>query len=149
MGLMSGPLFALLRDRMAVAYSLGFGASAMRIAGYVKASAAVKPGAEDAAIEGIRGELARVLDGGEGAADLLRRGAAHLAGTQEMAFQKKGAVAHWMCTNDLTPLGYDSFCTVADRIRATDPSEAIDAARRALAGEAVVVVLKPEDGPKS
>ena len=144
LGMMSGPLFRRLRDQMAVAYSFGFGASSMRLGGFLKASAAVRAGTETASIDAIRAEVARVLEGGDGALELIRRGAGHLAGAQEMAFQKKAVVAHWMCTNDGTPLGYDSYLTVADRLRRMDPAEALEAARRALAVEPIVVVLEPQ-----
>ncbi|MBM4397840.1 MAG: hypothetical protein FJ087_19420, partial [Deltaproteobacteria bacterium] len=131
---------------MAVAYSFGFGATALRLGGWIKASAAVRPGTEEAAVRGIRDVISGVLDGGREARELLARGAAHLAGTEEMAFQKKGAVAHWMCANDGTPLGYDSFRTLADRIRRIEPDEVLAAVRARLLAEPLIVVLRPADG---
>ena len=145
LGLMSGPLFQVLRDRLGIAYSMGFASNVMPLAGWLKASAAVRPGTEEVARGAIRDVIADVLAGGPQARELMRRGATHLAGSMEMAFQKKAAVAAWMCANEGTPLGFDSFRTVARLARQVEPEEAIEAARPLVSREPLTVTLVPEE----
>ncbi len=144
LSMMSGPLFRVLRDDLGIAYSVGATLSALRRGGYVLVTAAVRPGTEGRALAGLRAGVEEVARGtGEGH-DLLRRAAVHLAGVEALSFQKKGAIAHWMCSYDGTPLGYDSFLDIGRRIRAVTPEAASAAARRIFDREPVVVVLRPE-----
>ncbi len=146
LSMMSGPLFRVLRDEMGIAYSVGATLSALRRGGHVLVTAAVRPGTEHSALQALRAEVDRLAEGGPEVRDLLRRAADHLAGVETLSFQKKGAVAHWMCSYDGTPLGYDSFLEVGRLIRAVTPEAASSAAARVFDGEPVTVVLKPE-GP--
>lgn len=143
LSMMSGPLFRVLRDDLGIAYSLGATLSALRRGGYVLVTAAVRPGTEGRALAALRGEVERLARGAAEVPDLLRRAADHLAGVEALSFQKKGAVAHWMCSYDKTPLGYDSFLDIGRRIRAVTPEAASTAAAGILEREPVVAVLKP------
>lgn len=142
---MSGPLFRHLRDELGIAYATGFSSNALRLGGWISASAAVRRGTGEGAIEGVRKTIERVLQGGPEAIDEVRRSALHLAGVEEMTFQKKGAIAHWMCANLESPLGFDSFLTVARTLREMDPHAIIALARRLLEREPVVGMLVPAD----
>ncbi len=146
LSMMSGPLFRVLRDDLGIAYSLGATLSALRRGGYVLVTAAVRPGTEGQALAALRGEVERLARGPADVHDLLRRAADHLAGVETLSFQKKGAVAHWMCSYDGTPMGYDSFLDIGRRIRAVTPEVASAAARRVFEREPVVVILRPEGG---
>jgi len=144
LAMMSGPLFRVLRDELGIAYQVGATMSAMRRGGFLLVTAAVRPSTEDAALRAMQDILARILARGPDALDLLRRAAIHMAGTHALSFQKKGAVAHWMCSYDGTPLGYDSFRDLARRIRSIEPERAVSAASRFFAAEPAVVILRPE-----
>ncbi len=144
LSMMSGPLFRVLRDDLGIAYSVGATLSALRRGGYVVVTAAVRPGTEGRALAALRGEVDRLARGAAEVPDLLRRAADHLAGVEALSFQKKGAVAHWMCSYNGTPLGYDSFLDIGRRVRAVPPEAAVAAARRVLGCEPVVVILRPE-----
>lgn len=144
LSMMSGPLFRILRDEKGIAYSLGASLSALRRGGYVTVTAAVRTGTEEEAIEAMRGEVERLARGGPGVQDLLARSAEHLAGVETLSFQRKGAVAHWMCAYDGTPLGFDSFRDIGRRIRAVTPDIASKAASRLFGVEPVIVILKSQ-----
>lgn len=143
LSMMSGPLFRALRDELGIAYSLGATLTALPRGGFVLVTAAVRTGTEALAIETIRTEVKRLAQGDSAVLDLLHRAADHLAGIEDLSFQKKGSVAQWMCSYEGTPLGYDSFVDIGRRIRAVTPEVASSAANRLFGLEPVTVVLKP------
>lgn len=144
LAMMSGPLFHVLRDELGVAYSFGAGAVALRLGGWLQVRAAVRPGTENQSIDAVRSVIARITAGGPESEALLERGRDHLAGMEVLAFQRKAAIAAWMCANEETVLGYDSFRNLSDRIRKIEPAALIDTARSIFEVEPVVVILKPE-----
>jgi len=146
LSMMSGPLFGVLRDELGVAYSLGAGASVLRRGGWIQVTAAVRPGTEEQSLAAMRSVVAGLAVDGSDTESLLERGREHLAGLEVLAFQRKNAVAAWMCSNEETSLGYDSFVDLPDRIRRLDVGRMIATARSLFEKEPVTVVLKPENG---
>lgn len=144
LSLMSGPLFEALRDNMGIAYSFSATLTALTRGGFVTITAAVRPGTEREAVEAVRREVGRLLEGGSDAAALLERAKRVLASAEIVQLQRKSAVAHWMCTYDGTPLGYDSFLDIGERIDSISVQESLESARRIFCFEPLTVLLRPE-----
>lgn len=144
LGMMSGPLFTTLRDKLGIAYTTQANASSMLKGGYLLVTASVRVGMEYEAMKAMTEIVQKTLQGSTDDIALISRGIRYYAGTLDMSFQKKLTIAHWMCSNEGTPIGFDGYRKITKIIRDTDPSMVIQSVRKYLDVKPVTVILKPE-----
>ncbi len=137
----SGRLFLELRDRRSMAYSV----AAMLREGVDPGSFAVYMGTSpekvDAALEGVRRELARVRDERVSAVE-LDRAKEHLIGTHAIGLQRNGARAGVMALDTCYGLGPEASSHYEAQVASVTADEVREVARRVIdfEREASVVV---------
>ncbi len=127
----SGRLFMELRDKRSMAYSV----SAMLMEGIDAGSFSVYMGTSpekvEAALAGIRAELAKLCDELVSDAELARA-KEHLIGTQGIGLQRNGARAGVMALDACYGLGADAFLKYPEEIAAVTAEDIRSAARRVI-----------------
>ncbi len=127
----SGRLFLELRDKRSMAYSV----SAMVMEGIDPGSFSVYMGTSpekvEAALAGIRVELARMRDDLVSEAELARA-REHLIGTQGIGLQRNGARAGVMALDACYGLGADAFLRYPDEIAQVTADEVREVARKVI-----------------
>ncbi len=137
----SGRLFMELRDKRSMAYSV----SAMLMEGIDPGSFSVYMGTSpekvEAALAGIRAELAKLREDLVTATELARA-KEHLIGTQGIGLQRNGARAGVMALDACYGLGADAFLRYPEEIAAVTADDVRSAARRVIdfSREALAVV---------
>lgn len=139
-----GRLFLNLRDRQSLAYSVSTTLLEGLETGFFGAYIGCDPHKTTAAMQGIQGELQRLLQEGVSAAELTRA-KNYIIGTHLIDHQKNGAVAMQLCLNELYGLGFTEFFGYEERIRAVGGEDVLRAARKYLTlSDCVVSVVGPK-----
>lgn len=127
----SGRLFLELRDKRSMAYSV----SAMLMEGIDPGSFSVYMGTSpekvEAALAGIRAELAKLREDLVSDAE-LSRAKEHLIGTQSIGLQRNGARAGVMALDACYGLGADAFLKYPEEIAAVTAEDIRSAAQRVI-----------------
>ncbi len=136
----SGRLFLELRDRQGLAYSV----TAVNVEGvapgYLALYIGTAPEKIDAALDGMRGELERLLDAPPDAEELA--GAArHLAGNFAIDQQRSANRAAHLSLDALYGLGPDADREYAERIRAVTPEDVLRVSRRLIDPNAYTLAM--------
>jgi zinc protease len=126
-----GRLFVELRDKRSMAYSVSSFAIEGVDPGYFATYMGTSPEKVDAALEGIRAELARVRDEPI-PEDELARAKQHLIGTHEIGLQRNSARAALLALDTCYGLGLDNFLHYADHVAAVTSAQVREVARRVI-----------------
>ncbi len=126
-----GRLFLELRDKRSMAYSVSSFAVEGVDPGYFAVYLATSAAKVEAALEGIRAELARVRDEAIGPAE-LRRAQRHLIGTHEIGLQRNGARAALLALDHCYGIGLENFLHYAEQISGVTAEEVQQVARRII-----------------
>ena len=123
-----GRLFVELRDKRSMAYSVSsFSIEGME-PGYFAVYMGTSPEKVEAALDGIRTELARVRDEPI-PADELARARQHLIGTHEIGLQRNGARAALLALDACYGMGLENFLHYAERVAAVTAEDVLSVAR--------------------
>ncbi|MFA6959013.1 MAG: pitrilysin family protein [Thermoanaerobaculia bacterium] len=135
---LSGTLFAELRGRRSLAYSVYAGDASHELAGAFVGYIASDASKDDEAREALIAEMRRfAVDGFD--ADDVARGRAHLAGAMRIRLQTSAAIRGEIAENYLFGLGTDFTERFLERVHSVGLEELRDVARRYLTGDNVVV----------
>ncbi|MFP2962892.1 M16 family metallopeptidase [Myxococcus sp. 1LA] len=126
-----GRLFVELRDKRSMAYSVSSFAIEGVDPGYFATYMGTSPEKVDAALAGIRAELARVRDEPIPAEELARA-KQHLIGTHEIGLQRNGARAALLALDTCYGLGMENFLHYADRVAAVTAEDVREVARKVI-----------------
>jgi zinc protease len=125
-----GRLFVELRDKRSMAYSVSSFSIEGVDPGYFAVYMGTSPEKVEAALDGIRTELARVRDEPIPEAE-LSRAKQHLIGTHEIGLQRNSARAALLALDTCYGLGQENFLHYAERVAAVT-SEDVRAVARQL-----------------
>ncbi|MHB8873029.1 MAG: M16 family metallopeptidase, partial [Myxococcaceae bacterium] len=138
-----GRLFIELRDKRSMAYSVSAFAMEGVDPGYFAVYMGTSPEKVDAALLGIRAELARLRDEPL-PEDELERAKQNLIGTHEIGLQRNGARAAVMALDHCYGLGADRFLSYADEVAKVTAADVREVARRIIdPARAVLAVVGP------
>jgi zinc protease len=126
-----GRLFIELRDKRSMAYTVSSFSLEGLDPGYFAVYIATGPPKINAALEGIRVELARVRDERISTPE-LRRAQNHLIGSHEIGLQRNGARAALLALDQCYGLGLDNFLHYAERISSITAEQVQEAAYRVI-----------------
>jgi zinc protease len=146
LGGQSGRLFAELRDRQALAYRVSAHSIEDVDPGFVAIYLSCAPEKLGAAVAGVRHELARLRDGGEGAvtAAEVERAQSYLIGGHQIAMQRRAAVANAMAYHEAYGLGWQSWAGYDAAIRAVTPAQVAAAVASYLGDDrAITATVRP------
>ncbi|MBM4319807.1 MAG: insulinase family protein [Deltaproteobacteria bacterium] len=139
-----GRLFVELRDRRAMAYSVGAVNVEGIDPGYFAVYMATHPARLDEALDGMLAELRRVRDGVVSAEE-LRRAQQSLIGSQAVSLQRSSERATVLAFNELYGLGHAAHLRYPEEIQAVTLEQVQDAARKYIDLERyTLAVVKPE-----
>jgi zinc protease len=126
-----GRLFVELRDKRSMAYSVSSFSIEGVDPGYFAVYMGTSPEKVDAALEGIRTELARVRDEPIPEAELARA-KQNLIGTHEIGLQRNGARAALLALDACYGLGQENFLHYAERVAAVTAEDVRAVARQLI-----------------
>lgn len=126
-----GRLFVELRDKRSLAYSVSSYAVEGIDPGYFAVYMGTSPEKVEAALAGIRSELARLRDERVSEEELLRA-KRHLVGTHEIGLQRNGSRAALLALDHLYGLGAEPFIRYAEEIFAVTAEDVEEVARRVI-----------------
>ncbi|WP_257452530.1 M16 family metallopeptidase [Archangium lipolyticum] len=126
-----GRLFVELRDKRSMAYSVSSFSMEGVDPGYFAVYMGTSPEKVEAALAGIREELARVRDEPIPEAELARA-KQHLIGTHEIGLQRNGARAAMLALDACYDLGLENFLHYADRVAAVTAEDVRTVARQLI-----------------
>jgi zinc protease len=138
-----GRLFTELRDKRSMAYSVTAFSLEGLDPGYFAVYMGTSPEKVDAAVEGIRAELAKVI------ADRLPdeelgRARRYLVGAHAIGLQRNASRAAVIGFDEAYGIGADAFARYAERIEAVDGGRVLEVARRIVDLErSVLAVVTP------
>jgi zinc protease len=138
-----GRLFLELRDKRSMAYTVRSSSLEGLEPGYFAVYMGTSPEKIDAAVEGIRVELAKVRD--EPVSEVeLARARQHLIGTHEIGLQRNGARAGLLALDTLYGMGLENFAHYAEHIAKVTAADVQRIARRLIDFDrSVQVVVGP------
>jgi zinc protease len=135
---LSGTLFAELRGKRSLAYTVYAGDASHELAGAFVGYIASDASKESEAREALVAEMRRFATDAFGHDDVVR-GRAHLAGTTRIRLQTNAAIRGEIAENYLFGLGTDFTERFLERIHAVGLDELREVARRYLSGDNLVV----------
>jgi zinc protease len=135
---LSGTLFAELRGKRSLAYSVYAGDASHELAGAFVGYIASDASKENEAREALVAEMRRFAVDGFDHDDVVR-GRAHLAGTTRIRLQTSAAIRGEIAENYIFGLGTDFTERFLERVHAVGLDELRDVARRYLTGENLVI----------
>jgi predicted Zn-dependent peptidase len=141
---MSARLFARLRDRDHLAYSVGSSLVLREMASHLLLHIGTGPRTLDIAREGLLREARGLIDEKPDAAE-IERAREYILGKYLISRQTNSALAHAASTYEIMGLGWEYGDTLPERIKAVD-AEQIQAAADACFRNPAEVVLRPEEG---
>lgn len=138
-----GRLFVELRDKRSMAYSVtAFNMEGID-PGYFAVYMGTSPEKVDAAVEGIRAELEKVVQEPISEEE-LRRAQRYLVGSHAIGLQKNAARAAVIALDEAYGLGADHFTRYQERIESVTREQVLEAARRYLVMDrSVLAVVTP------
>lgn len=141
---MGGRLFVELRDKKGLAYVV----TAFLRKGYDTGSfvlyMATSPENLDVSIEGIRGELRKVISEGV-TGEELNKGKMSVIGNYEIGLQSNDAQASDMAINEILGFGYDEFKRYPERILKVSMDDIKRAVERYIQLDAyIIAIIKPQ-----
>ncbi|HEY3359806.1 MAG TPA: pitrilysin family protein [Polyangia bacterium] len=140
-----GRLFVELRDRRALAYRISAFSLEGVDPGYFAVYIATSPQNLEAAVAGIRGELAKITDQRVTAGE-LERAKRYLVGAHEISLQRRAALGSSLAFHECYGLGFAEYRRYAPGILAVGAADVQRAARAHLDwSRAVIAVVKPEE----
>lgn len=137
LGGQSGRLFAELREKRALVYRVSAHSVEGLDPGFVAVYLACSPDRLGEAVATVRAELDRIRVDGV-TPEELERARAHLIGQQQIAMQRRAAVANAMAYHEAYGLGWQSWNGYADAIRAVRPADVAAAAATYLRADRMV-----------
>lgn len=126
-----GRLFVELRDKRSMAYSVSSFSIEGVDPGYFAVYMGTSPEKLEAALAGIRAELARVRDEPIPEAE-LSRAKQHLIGTHEIGLQRNGSRAALLALDACYGLGQENFLHYAERVAAVTAEDVRAVARQLI-----------------
>ncbi|HEY1555148.1 MAG TPA: pitrilysin family protein [Kofleriaceae bacterium] len=143
LGGQGGRLFGELRDKQGLVYRVSAHSVEGVAPGFVAVYLACAPDKLEAALAAVRGELARVRDGGI-TADELERAKSYLVGSHQIAMQRRSAIANAMAYHEAYGLGWASWARYDDAIAAVTAADVAAAARAYLRDDlAITATVRP------
>jgi zinc protease len=135
-----GRLFVELRDKRSMAYSVSSFSIEGVDPGYFAVYMGTSPEKVEAALEGIRVELARVRDEPVPEAE-LSRARQHLIGTHEIGLQRNGSRAALLALDACYGLGQENFLHYAERVAAVTAEDVRAVARQLIDFERAALAI--------
>jgi zinc protease len=135
-----GRLFVELRDKRSMAYSISSFSIEGVDPGYFAVYMGTSPEKVEAALEGIRAELARVRDEPVPEAE-LSRAKQHLIGTHEIGLQRNGSRAALLALDACYGLGQENFLHYAERVAAVTAEDVRAVARQLIDFERAALAI--------
>jgi zinc protease len=135
---LSGTLFAELRGRRSLAYTVYAGDASHELAGAFVGYIASDASKESEAREALVAEMRRFATDGFDRED-VERGRAHLAGTTRIRLQTNAAMRSEIAENYIFGLGTDFTERFLDRVHGVGLEELREVARRYLLGDNYVI----------
>ncbi|HEY5926930.1 MAG TPA: pitrilysin family protein [Kofleriaceae bacterium] len=143
LGGQSGRLFSELRDKQGLVYRVSAHSVEGVDPGFVAVYLSCAPDKLDAAVRGVRGELDRVRARGI-TADELERAKSYLIGSHQIAMQRRSAVANAIAYHEAYGLGWRSWASYDDTIRAVTLDDVVAAAQSYLDPDrAITATVRP------
>jgi zinc protease len=143
LGGQSGRLFNELREKQGLVYRVSAHSVEGVDPGFVAVYLSCAPDKLDAAVAGVRGELARVLASGV-TAEELERAKSYLIGSHQIAMQRRSAVANAIAYHEAYGLGWTKWAAYDDAIRAVSLDDVAAAATSYLRPErAITATVRP------
>ncbi len=143
LGGQSGRLFAELRDKRALVYRVSAHSVEGVDPGFVAVYLSCAPEKLEAAAQAVTDQLERARTGGV-TADELERAKSYLIGSHQIAMQRRAAVANAIAYHEAYGLGWRSWASYDDAIRAVTVTDVAAAAQRYLAPErAITATIRP------
>ncbi len=127
----SGRLFIELRDKRSMAYSVSATSLEGVDPGYFATYIGTSPEKVDAAVQGLRDELAKVREAMVGDDELLRA-KRYLVGSQQIGLQRNGARAGTMALDACYGLGAEKYLRYAEEIDAVSAADVQRVARELI-----------------
>ncbi len=139
-----GRLFLTLRDQMGLAYVVSSVAHEGIEPGYFAVYMGTEPSKVDTAIEGIKGELGKVV-ATMVEPDELDRAKQYIVGTYELESQRNGNMANAYALNELYGLGIDEVENYPKKIMAVTREDVQSVAQKYFTLDTPVLsIIKPE-----
>ena len=143
LGGQSGRLFAELRDKQALVYRVSAHSVEGVDPGFVAVYLSCAPEKLEAAVQAVNAELERVRASGI-TADELERAKSYLIGSHQIAMQRRAAVANAIAYHEAYGLGWRTWASYDDAIRAVTLADVAAAAQRYLAPDrAITATVRP------
>ncbi len=143
LGGQSGRLFSELREKRGLVYRVSAHSVEGVDPGFVAVYLSCAPDKLDAAVAGVRTELDRVLASGI-TAEELERAKSYLVGSHQIAMQRRAAVANAIAYHEAYGLGWKSWASYDDAIRAVTVDDVAAAAKTYLVPErAITATVRP------
>lgn len=143
LGGQSGRLFGELRDKQGLVYRVSAHSVEGVDPGFVAIYLSCAPDKLEAAVSAVRGELERVREGGITAAELARA-QSYLVGSHQIAMQRRSSVANAIAYHEAYGLGWKSWASYDDAIRAVTVDDVAEAAGNYLREDrAITATVRP------
>lgn len=143
LGGQSGRLFGELRDKQALVYRVSAHSVEGVDPGFVAVYLSCAPDKLSAAVAGVRGELARIREHGVTSAE-LERAKSYLVGSHQIAMQRRASVANAIAYHEAYGLGWKSWASYDDAIRAVSADDVTAAAETYLRPDrAITATVRP------
>lgn len=143
LGGQSGRMFAELREKQALVYRVSAHSVEGVDPGFVAIYLSCAPDKLPAAIAAVRGELARVRAHGV-TVEEVARARAHLIGSHQISMQRRAAVANAIAYHEAYGLGWSTWASYDDAIRAISPADVVAAAATYLREDrAITATVRP------
>ena len=143
LGGQGGRLFGELRDKQGLVYRVSAHSVEGVDPGFIAVYLACAPDKLETAIAAVRGELARVRDGGI-TEEELERARSYLVGSHQIAMQRRAAIANAIAYHEAYGLGWQSWASYDDAIRAVTTADVAAAAKKYLRDDlAITATVRP------
>jgi zinc protease len=143
LGGQSGRLFAELRDKRGLVYRVSAHSVEGVDPGFVAVYLSCAPAKLDAAVAGVRAELARIREAGI-TAEELARAKKYLIGSHQIAVQRRAAVANAIAYHEAYGLGWKSWSAYDGAIEAVTLADVSAAAAAYLRDDrAITATVRP------
>jgi zinc protease len=144
LGGQSGRLFTELRDKQGLVYRVSAHSVEGVDPGFVAVYLSCVPANLEKAVASVRSELAAVTKDGAITADELERAKSYLVGSHQIAMQRRSAVANAIAYHEAYGLGWKTWSSYDDAIKAVTLADVTAAAQTYLrADRAITATVRP------